>query len=36
MSHLLSGTHLQGAQMLLEDVYKGSADMSTNLLELMD
>ena len=36
MSHLLSGSHLQGAQMLLEDVYRGSADMSSNLMELMD
>ena len=36
MSHLLSSTHLQGTQALLEDVYKGSEDMSKNLKELMD
>ena len=36
MSHLLSSTHLQGAQMLLEDVYSGSEDMRKNLSELMD
>ena len=36
MGHLLSSTHLQGTQLLLEDVYKGSEDMATNLKELMD
>ena len=36
MAHLLSSTHLQGTQLLLEDVYKGSEDMSTSLKSLMD
>ena len=36
MGHLLSSTHLQGTQLLLEDVYKGSEDMSANLKQLMD
>lgn len=36
MNHLLSSTHLQGTQLLLEDVYKGSEDMSSNLKQLMD
>ena len=36
MSHLLSSTHLQGAQLLLEDVYRGSKDMAGNLKGLMD
>ena len=36
MAHLLSSTHLQGAQLLLEDVYTGSKDMSSNMQGLME
>ena len=35
LNHVLSSTHLQGAQALLEDVYRGSGEMQENLNQLM-
>ena len=36
LNHVLSSTHLQGAQALLEDVYKGSGEMQASLNQLME
>ena len=36
LNHVLSSTHLQGTQALLEDVYKGSGEMQESLNQLME
>ena len=35
LNHILSSTHLQGTQALLEDVYKGSEELDSTLGYLM-